>query len=131
MADLDRFRSFAERYIVARAACFRTGHEREDGWLATQDAKTIYNGIEAASRAEDVCDNRKAQQAGVAGNASQGPAGATGAHGPMQGPGSYRQGGQMPPHANMMTPAPSPFIPAGAAPPVPPVAPLRKRWGVF
>lgn len=38
----DRFRSFAERYIIARAASFRTGHELEDGWHAVQDAKKLY-----------------------------------------------------------------------------------------
>ncbi len=37
-----RFRSFAERYIVARAATFRVGHEAEDGWLALLDARRLY-----------------------------------------------------------------------------------------
>jgi hypothetical protein len=41
----DRFRSFAERYIVARAGKFRVGFEREDAWQATLDAKSIYGNV--------------------------------------------------------------------------------------
>lgn len=50
MADYDRFRSFAERYIIERASGFRTGHEREDAWTATLDAKTIYGNIARAAQ---------------------------------------------------------------------------------
>ena len=35
----DRFRSFAERYIIARAPEFTKGKELEEGWQAIQDAK--------------------------------------------------------------------------------------------
>lgn len=45
MADYDRFRSFAERYIIERASTFTKGKEREEAWQATLDAKTIYGNI--------------------------------------------------------------------------------------
>lgn len=47
---IDRFRSFAERYVVERARGFTNGKELEEAWRATQDAKKIYNMIEEASR---------------------------------------------------------------------------------
>lgn len=50
MADHDRFRSFAERYIIERASSFRSGSEREDAWAATLDAKTIYGNIARAAK---------------------------------------------------------------------------------
>lgn len=62
MPDFDRFRSFAERYVVGRAASFRTGHEREDAWAATLDAKTIYGNI--ARAAVDAEPDAPTQQAG-------------------------------------------------------------------
>lgn len=37
-----RFRSFAERYLIARAGFLRTGHELEDGWKVLLDAKSLY-----------------------------------------------------------------------------------------
>lgn len=37
-----RFRSFAERYIIARANYFRVGHETEDAWNCLLDAKRVY-----------------------------------------------------------------------------------------
>lgn len=40
-----RFRSFAERYVIARADKFRVGHEAEDGWHALMDAKRLYTMI--------------------------------------------------------------------------------------
>lgn len=42
MASSDRFRSFAERYVIARAAFFRLGHEEEDAWAAVATAKSVY-----------------------------------------------------------------------------------------
>lgn len=45
MADFDRFRSFAERYVIERAPSFTKGKEREEAWEATMDAKTIYGNI--------------------------------------------------------------------------------------
>lgn len=45
MSDYDRFRSFAERYIIERASKFETGKEREQAWAATLDAKSIYQSI--------------------------------------------------------------------------------------
>lgn len=41
----ERFRSFAERYVIARASLFRVGHEQEDAWAAMLDAKSIYQQI--------------------------------------------------------------------------------------
>lgn len=40
--NTDRWRSFAERYVIARAASFRPGFELEDGWRAVKDAEKIY-----------------------------------------------------------------------------------------
>lgn len=37
-----RFRSFAERYLIARAGFLRTGNELEDGWKVLLDAKSLY-----------------------------------------------------------------------------------------
>lgn len=37
-----RFRSFAERYIIARASFFRVNHETEDAWKCLLDAKRVY-----------------------------------------------------------------------------------------
>lgn len=62
MADFDRYRSFCERYIIARASQFRVGQEREDAWNASLDALSIYRHIEMQSR--DV-DRPATQQAGV------------------------------------------------------------------
>lgn len=44
--DLDRFRPFAERYVIERAASFRKGFEKEDGWEAIQTARSLYKMIE-------------------------------------------------------------------------------------
>lgn len=89
MADFDRFRSFAERYIVERAATFTKGKEREEAWTATLDAKTIYHNIARASR--DVDQDQSLGQAGVGGGppyhgvTSHGPS--PGASGGLVGPG--------------------------------------------
>lgn len=40
--DYTRFRSFAERYVVERAASFEKGKELEDGWRAVEDAKKLF-----------------------------------------------------------------------------------------
>lgn len=53
MADFDRYRSFCERYIIARASQFRAGQEREDAWNASLDALSIYRHIEMQSRDVD------------------------------------------------------------------------------
>lgn len=37
-----RFRSFAERYLIARATFLRPSHELEDGWKVLLDAKSLY-----------------------------------------------------------------------------------------
>lgn len=53
VADLDRFRSFAERYVIERANGFRKGFEREDAWEATLDARTMFNNIGRVSKDMD------------------------------------------------------------------------------
>ena len=53
MADLDRFRSFAERYVIERAASFRKGFEKEDGWEAIQTARSLYKMIEGVGHNMD------------------------------------------------------------------------------
>lgn len=45
-----RFRSFAERYMIARAHNFRVGHEKEDQWQCILDAKTAYAMIARTGR---------------------------------------------------------------------------------
>ena len=54
MPDSDRFRSFAERYVIERAASFRTGFEKEDGWEAIQTARSLYKMIEGVGHNMDV-----------------------------------------------------------------------------
>ena len=54
MPDSDRFRSFAERYVIERAASFRTGFEKEDGWEAIQIARSLYKMIEGVGHNMDV-----------------------------------------------------------------------------
>jgi hypothetical protein len=56
----DRFRSFAERYIIARAETFTKGKELEEGWQAIQDAKKLYQMTNDASR--DAEDTEKAKE---------------------------------------------------------------------
>ena len=50
MPDLDKFRSFAERYVIERAASFRAGFEKEDGWEAIQTARSLYKMIEGVGQ---------------------------------------------------------------------------------
>lgn len=45
-----RFRSFVERYVIARAEHFAVGREKEDAWLATKDAESIYAHIARSSQ---------------------------------------------------------------------------------
>ena len=54
MPDLDKFRSFAERYVIERAASFRKGFEKEDGWEAIQTARSLYKMIEGVGHNMDV-----------------------------------------------------------------------------
>lgn len=42
-----RFRSFAERYVIARAPSFRPGLEEEDQWTCMLNAKSAYKKIAA------------------------------------------------------------------------------------
>jgi hypothetical protein len=42
-----RFRSFAERYMIERASTFRADHIDEDTWRCVMDAKRAYKQIEA------------------------------------------------------------------------------------
>lgn len=54
MPDSDKFRSFAERYVIERADSFRTGFEKEDGWEAIQTARSLYKMIEGVGHNMDV-----------------------------------------------------------------------------
>ena len=45
-----RFRSFAERWVIARADKFRTDHIEEDTWRSIQDARRAYKQVEAVGR---------------------------------------------------------------------------------
>jgi hypothetical protein len=58
----DRFRSFAERYIIARAAEFTKGKELEDGWQAIQDAKKLYQMTAQVQDAEQHQQSLQAQE---------------------------------------------------------------------
>lgn len=49
MENRVRFRSFAERYVIERAAHFDKATVSEDGWAAVTEAKTIYAQITAVS----------------------------------------------------------------------------------
>lgn len=69
MSDYDRFRSFAERYVIERANGFRKGFEREDAWEATLDARTMFNNIGRVSK--DMGDPPEmAQSASMVGQAA-------------------------------------------------------------
>jgi hypothetical protein len=105
MADFDRFRSFAERYVVERAGSFRTGFEQEDAFAAVLDAKGIYNNIAAQAKYMDQPEQAETTQSPLQGAGQQAapnafnplsprrgirsPAGASGAIGT----------GKLPPHA--------------------------------
>lgn len=88
MAEFDRFRSFAERYVIERAGGFVKGEETTDAWQAILDARTIYNSIGNVSKNVDVADTAfgGAMQAGVTG--------------PSQ---NWGSGGQSAPPSNMMS----------------------------
>lgn len=45
----DRFRSFAERYVIARAGSFDPSKSLEDSWACVQEAKKVYMLIARAS----------------------------------------------------------------------------------
>jgi hypothetical protein len=45
-----RFRSFAERFMIERASTFRADHIDEDTWKCILDAKRAYKQIEAMGR---------------------------------------------------------------------------------
>lgn len=75
--QLDRFRSFVERYVIARAVHFEVGREQEQAWMAIQDAKKVY-GMAADARNET---DPAPMQAGT-GNVQQAPS-TPGPHGPQ------------------------------------------------
>jgi len=54
MPSDQRFRSFAERFLIERAGTFRADHIAEDTWLCVQDAKRAYNMIAQAGRNGDL-----------------------------------------------------------------------------
>src|ERR1700688_1985366 len=61
----DRFRSFAERYLIARAETFEPGKELEQGWQTIMDAKKLYQMMARASVDEAPDEARNATQAGA------------------------------------------------------------------
>lgn len=72
--DFDRFRSFAERYVVARAPTFDPKTEQEDAWEALLNARTIYEQIGQMSKTVDPpATQLLAGQAPAAGNLSRTP----------------------------------------------------------
>lgn len=81
MADFDRFRSFAERYVIERAASFTRGNEQAEAWTAILDAKTIFRQIGVVSK--DAEPGGDVQQFGNPVSSGRGwngtPPGATGA----------------------------------------------------
>jgi len=54
--DTQRFRSFAERYVIERASTFKGDTEMEDAWNAVERAKTIYKHIENVADVENAKD---------------------------------------------------------------------------
>jgi hypothetical protein len=67
--DEERFRSYAERYIIERAHTFRAGHEKEDAWAALLDAKSTYAqiaGVASATYREQADTQAAPAGAGVA-----------------------------------------------------------------
>lgn len=60
----ERFRSFAERYIIERAQSFAIGEEREAAWKALLDAKSAY--MQIRGMAEATFAQNKNPQVGVA-----------------------------------------------------------------
>lgn len=47
--EKERFRSFAERYVIERAGHWKPGEEDTGAWAAIQDAKRVYHLIMLAS----------------------------------------------------------------------------------
>lgn len=47
VTDSDRFRSFAERYVIARAETWPAGDEERRSWEALLQAKSLYKRIAA------------------------------------------------------------------------------------
>lgn len=46
--EKERFRSFAERYVIERAGHWKPGEEDTGAWAAIQDAKRVYHQIALA-----------------------------------------------------------------------------------
>lgn len=46
--EKERFRSFAERYVIERAGHWKSGEEDTGAWAAIQDAKRVYHQIALA-----------------------------------------------------------------------------------
>lgn len=47
--ERQRFRSFTERYLIARAETFRKGKEEEDAWNTMLQAQSIYQRLNSFS----------------------------------------------------------------------------------
>jgi len=64
--EYDRYASFVERYVIARAPHFRAGFEKEDGWAATKDAETLFNTIKRQTQLRNDAERAEASQGQVA-----------------------------------------------------------------
>jgi hypothetical protein len=77
--EKERFRSFAERYVIERAGHWKPGEEDTGAWAAIQDAKRVYHQIALAGDdvqeriAQAIEHAAKTQGALQAGNAQQAP----------------------------------------------------------
>src|SRR6185369_5179895 len=60
--EYDRYASFVERYVIARAPHFRAGFEKEDGWAATKDAETLFNTIKRQTQLRNDAERAEASQ---------------------------------------------------------------------
>lgn len=73
--EKERFRSFAERYIVARASVWKPGEEDTAGWVAVQDAKRLYKQIAKQGEIVDQEFREEAYKQQAATNQAQTPTG--------------------------------------------------------
>lgn len=78
--NYSRVRSFVERYVIARASHFAVGNEREDGWKAMLDGRSMFDQI-GLLEARDTQGGQLGTQSGKAANPTQGGGG--GACGPV------------------------------------------------
>lgn len=64
--ERQRFRSFCERYLIARAEHFAKGREEEDAWECMQTARAIYNRLNGFSAPFDETGDTRGPEAQLA-----------------------------------------------------------------